>query len=230
MYYTTIKNYQKEVMRICTENFKVYGNELQLKLEEYNLLENDNNCLQSSTAIGYIVEEFLVSKLEMYTNTGCKFKIQRSKGNKTNNASYDCFATIDNNILAMINIKAEKKVNNAVSAINILFDDYVNKNPNQEKCFLILKVSYSYRKSAKDNQRKIYIKGLDSFFLDEIDLGNGHNQDHRNWSENYNPNSGRLQISNSFRERHTLDASHISYQNTINMLNSIITRNKQSNN
>lgn len=228
MYYTIIKNFQKEVMRICTEIFKVYGNELQLKLEEYNLLSNDNNCLQSSTAIGYIVEEFLVSKLEKYTNTGCKFKIQRSKG-KTNNASYDCFTTIDNNILAMINIKAEKKVNNAVSAINILFDDYVNKHPNQEKCFLILKVSYSYKKSEKDNQRKIYIKGLYSFFLDEIDLGNVHKQDHRNWSENYNPNSGRLQISSSFRKNHTLNVSHISYQNTIHMLNSIMTRNKKGN-
>lgn len=216
-------------MRICTEIFKVYGNELQLKLEEYNLLSNDNNCLQSSTAIGYIVEEFLVSKLEKYTNTGCKFKIQRSKG-KTNNASYDCFTTIDKNILAMINIKAEKKANNGISAINILFDDYVKNNPKQEKCFLILKVSYSYNKSVKDNQRKIFIKGLHSFFLDEIDLTMGHKQDHRNWSENYNPNSGRLQISKSFRKNHTLKGSHISYKNTIHMLNSIIIRNKKGNN
>lgn len=143
MFYTKIKEYKDEVVRICQEIFKVYGDELELKLEDYNLLSHKNNCIQSSTAVGYILEEFLVSKLERYTAKQCKYQIIRSKGS-TNNASYDCFSHIDNNLFAMINIKAVKEINNAVSAINILYDDYVVTNPNTEKCFLILKIFYNY--------------------------------------------------------------------------------------
>jgi hypothetical protein len=48
--------------------FRTYGRELVLRLEEYNLLQNKHNCIESSTAIGFVLEEFIVSKLEMYTH------------------------------------------------------------------------------------------------------------------------------------------------------------------
>lgn len=225
-YYSKIKKYESEVKRICSEIFQVYGYELLLKLEDYNLLANKNNCIQSSTAIGYILEEFLVSKLEIYTQKKNQYKITRSAASTTN-ASYDCFSVLEDNLLAMINIKAVKDANNAVSAINILYDDYVIKNPDQEKCFLVLKIFYKYDISTRDNQRKLFIEKIDSFFLDEVDLNAEHQQDHRNWSTDYNPNSGRLQISDDFREKHPLAKDKISYQNTVNMLKSITARNQR---
>lgn len=221
-----IKSFQKKVEKYTQEIFKVYGNELQLKLEDFNLLENKNNCLESSTAFGYIIEEFLVSKLEIYTklhNNTNDYKIVRSAGSTTN-ASYDCFCNSD--IFAMINIKAVKETNNAISAINILYNDYVKTNPNTEKCFLVLKVFYKIDTSNIDGKRKIIIGDIKSFFLEEIDFSKTHTQDHRNWSENFNANSGRLQVSDKFRKEHRVLEKDISYQNTCNMLESIINRNK----
>lgn len=230
MFYNKIQEYRNEIVRICEEIFKVYGYELQLKLEDYNLLSNDNNCIQSSTSVGYIIEEFLVSKLEIYTSSQSqgKYKITRSKGSTTN-ASYDCFSYIDK-LLAMINIKAVKQTNNAISAINILYDDYVIKKPNTEKCFLILKIFYNYDISKRDKQRKIFIKNIESFFLDEIDFREEHEQDNRNWSKKYNPNSGRLQVSDIFRQNHKVPLEQISYQNTLQMLEAISLRNKAKQN
>ncbi|QJR43918.1 hypothetical protein [Mycoplasma miroungirhinis] len=39
--------------------FKVYGNEIEIKAEDLNLLKSKNSCIRSSTAIGYILEEFI---------------------------------------------------------------------------------------------------------------------------------------------------------------------------
>lgn len=227
-YYKKIKSFETEIKRICTEIFKVYGCELQLRLEEYNLLSNEHNCIQSSTAIGYIIEEFLVSKLEIYTSTDNKnkYRIKRN-ADHTTDASFDCSALIDNQILALVNIKAQQKSrnNNAVSAINKLYNDYVENNPKKEKCFLVLKITYDYIVSEKDCQRKIHIITLDSYFLEELDFAKNHHQDNRNWSENFNPDSGRLMVSNRFREENRIKEEEISYQNTVEMIKAIKDRN-----
>ena len=67
---------------------------------------------------------------------------------------------------------------------------------------------------------------IKSFFLEEIDFSKTHTQDHRNLSANFNANSGRLQASDKFRKEHRVLEKDISYQNTCNMLESIINRNK----
>lgn len=220
-YYNKIKDFQNEIEIYIKEIFAVYGNELLLRLEEYNLLENDKNCLESSTAFGYIIEEFLVSKLEMYSDIK-KHKIIRTDGSTTI-SSYDCYTELEE-IKAMVNIKADKQNNNGIAAINKLYSDYT-KNPQQEKCYLILKIHYKTDISKKDNQRKIFIKKVDSFFLEEIDFSQGHKQDNRNWSANaFNANSGRLQITTAYREGHKLNKSKISYENTKTMLEKIYNR------
>ena len=166
-YYENLKDFQKKITFYANEIFKVYGNELLLRLEDYNLLENNNNCLETSTAFGYIIEEFLVSKLEIYSQTHKlpnDYRIKRGKGSTTT-ASYDCTAGIRNGITALVNIKADKKSNNAVAAINILYNDYVVNNPKQTKCYLVLKVHYKISSSEKDGQRKIFTDKVSSFFL-----------------------------------------------------------------
>lgn len=224
-YYEKLKFVKTEVEKYLLEIFKVYGNELLLRLEEYNLLTNPNNCIETSTATGFVMEEFIVSKLETYTrnhNGENEIKIQRINGQSTIGSSYDCFA-IYGDIYIMINVKVQKRgtANNAVAAINILHNNYVCENPEQEKAYLILKTFYDFCLSKIDSQRKIKINGIRSYFLEELDFSSGHKQDHRNWSANFNAKSGRLQVSNSWRNEHLLIEDEISYLKTRKFIDSI---------
>lgn len=215
-YYEKIKFVKTKVVLYLNEIFKVYGNELLLRLEEYNLLQNRNNCIESSTATGFIMEEFVVSKLETYSqshNNEDDIRIERIQSHGTQTTSYDCYVNYKN-ILFMINIKVDKGNNNAVSAINILHNDYVLNNPDQEKAFLVLKTKYTFGESERTNERKILIKGISVYALEEIDFSKGHMQDHRNWSEQFNPASGRLQVTKRFLELNRLNEDDISYNKT----------------
>lgn len=215
-YYQKAQFVKKKLVSYLNEIFKVYGNELLLRLEEYNLLDSENNCIESSTAIGFIMEEFIVSKLETYSKTHDNLqdiRIERIASHGTQTTSYDCYVNYQD-VFFMINVKVDKANNNAVSAINILYNDYVLKQPEQEKAFLILKPKYNFGTSANDKQRKILVKGVSVYALEEVDFSMGHKQDHRNWSEKFNPVSGRLQISDSFRRLHSLNEEDISYEKT----------------
>lgn len=227
-YNEDLKFIKSKIEKYLTEIFKVYGNELLLHIEEYNLLNNPYNCIETSTATGFIMEEFIVSKLETYTkdhNGIDEIKIERLK-KSTINSSYDCYA-IYNDIYIMINIKIQKEgaTNNAVAAINILHNDYVKTKPEQEKAYLIFKTFYNFGPSKIDKQRKIIIKKLDSYYLETIDFSTGHKQDHRNWSANFNASSGRLQISNSWKNSHLLPEEEISYTKTKEFIDKIYNSN-----
>jgi len=215
-YYEKIKFVKSKLVSYLNEIFKVYGNELLLRLEEYNLLQNKHNCIESSTAIGFIMEEFVVSKLELYSqahNNIDDIRIERIIDHGTQTTSYDCYVKYQN-VFFMINIKVDKGGNNAISAINILHNDYVCKNPEQEKSFIVLKTKYTFGESQKTNERKILIQGISVYALEEIDFTSGHKQDHRNWSKEFNPASGRLQASDKFRKLNALDEKDISYNKT----------------
>lgn len=225
MYYKKLKFVQAKVEKYLNEIFKVYGNELLLRMEEYNLLANPNNCIETSTATGFLMEEFIVSKLETYTeshNGVSEIKIQRMNGRTTVGSSYDCFAEYDG-IFIMINVKVQKRgtANNAVAAINILHNNYVCTNPEQEKAYLVLKTFYDFGSSRDDSQRKITVRGIGSYYLEELDFSSGHRQDHRNWSANFNAASGRLQVSDSWRKEHLLAEDEISYSKTRQFIENI---------
>ncbi len=226
-YYEELKKFQNKIEFYAKEIFKVYGNELQLKLEDYNLLSNEKNCIESSTSTGFIIEEFIVSKLETYTKSHKlpdEYQILRTEGSTTN-SSYDCYSKINLNIKALINVKICKGANNAIASINALYQDYVVKDPKQTKCFMILKIHYQFAKSKKDNQRKIFIKKVESYFLEEVDFSYGHKQDHRNWSQKFNPSSGRLQVSN--KDRENLLIAEPSYNKTFEFINSMVKGEKE---
>ncbi|MDR0919945.1 MAG: hypothetical protein LBM93_12010 [Oscillospiraceae bacterium] len=224
-YYEQIKHFQEKITKYATEIFKVYGNELQLRLEDYNLLTNDKNCLESSTAFGYIIEEFLVSKLEIYSenHTENDYIIKRTDGSTTT-SSYDCFSMLGD-IKALVNIKADKNNNNAIAAINKLYDDYVLRTPGETKAYLVFKIHYHIGISERDSKRKIFIDSIDSFFLEEIDFSKGHHQDRRSWSAEYKANSGRLQATSAFRREHKVTVKDISYKNTTAMLKNLFDNN-----
>lgn len=231
---------KKQIIQDVLNIFNVYGNELILRLEEYNLLTHKSNCIESSTAPGFIIEEFLSSKLEIFTNVRMQnnlnqivkqndFIIQRAIG--ATRFSYDCFCNYKNTLF-MINIKAEKDSSNndAIAAINRLYTDYCCENPEQEKAFLVLKIHYSYgyskNKPLANNDRCIVINKIESYFLEEIDFSKGHKQDHRNWSINNNLNSGRLQITKKTLNSNRLNFDNISYNETFNFIKNIFLNNQ----
>ncbi len=217
-YYEKINFVKSKVIQYLKEIYKVYGNELILELQQYNLLTNLKNCIETSTAPGFIMEEFIVSKLEIYTTNHDNqndIKILRLDSQNTTNSSYDCYANYDG-LFVMINIKIQKdgSANNAVSAINILHRDYVELSPEQEKTFLVLKTHYGFGKSIIDEQRKIIVKDVDCFCLEEVDFSRGHKQDSWNWSSEFNANSGRLQVSTKWLQNNKLSVEQISHNNT----------------
>ncbi|EGL3777948.1 hypothetical protein IQ300_000855 [Campylobacter upsaliensis] len=212
---------KKEIINYITTIFRVYDDELVLKLEDYNLLKNRYNCLESSTAPGFIIEEFIVSKLEKYSKKENIFCINRAKDNTATNHSYDCYTEFKN-LLCMINIKVQKDKgqNNAISAINILHRDYCS-NPSQEKAYLIIKIHYTFNDSNSKNERVLSILGVDGYFLEEVNFSDGHKQDSRNWSKEFKAQSGRLLINDSFRNKNKCDITQISYQKTFDFIKQI---------
>ena len=236
-FYNKTLDFQKKLIEYAGNIFKTYGRELVLRLEEYNLLQNKHNCIESSTAIGFVLEEFLVSKLEMYTHCAeSDYVIDRFVG-ATASESFDCFS-IKDDMKFMVNVKAEKagQANNALAAIGQLHRNYCLEEPDTEKSFILLKVKYSIKDAYEDSEyrrarpRSIYIEGLDSYCLEEVDLSKGHRQDNRSWSSagagKNTKNNGRLQISNAFRKSHKVPLEEISYRNTFDQLNRLVENNK----
>jgi len=216
-YSKKLRYVQNKIQEYITTILKVYGNELLLLLEDYNLLQNPHNCIESSTAPGFILEEFIISKLAIFTQNhdGEKEIIIKRNNGSTTASSYDCYVDFKNTKV-LINHKAEKEggTNAGIAAINKLYNDYVLCETKQEKAFLVLKLKYKYIISPKDNQRKFFISNVYSFFLEEIDFSKEHKQDHRNWSKDFKSSSGRLMVDESFRRKHQIEDKKMSYTKT----------------
>lgn len=199
--------YKENIISILSNIFKSY-NKLILSINDYNLLSDDLNCIKSSTAIGFCLEELIVSNLVKFSNG-----LVKKCFNPTQRSSFDFYSNI-NNELFLTNLKVQKKdgnkisQNDAISAINALYKDYVLDNPNVIKHFFILKITYELK------NQYIYIIDIDGYFLEEIDFSNGYNSDNRNWSKKFNKNSARLMVSNHFRKNHSISINNISYHNT----------------
>lgn len=237
-YYKKIVDFQEELKKYVNNIFRTYGKELVLRLEEYNLLQNKHNCIESSTAIGFVLEEFIVSKLDMYTHCDeSEFVIDRFSG-PTGSESYDCYCNSyygDNQIKLMVNIKAMKEgqQNNAIAAITQLHKNYCKEEENTEKAYIVFKIIYSIKDGYEDDEnrrakpRHIYINRTTSYCLEEVDLSKGHKQDNRSWSNREGiKNNGRLQISDKFRRDHIVPENNISYSNTKDMIENIVNGNK----
>ncbi len=215
-YFDKINFVKEKFLLYLNTIFKVYGGELLLRLEDYNLLSNSNNCIESSTAVGYLMEEFVVSKLELYTREHdgeSEIKIERVCDHGTQKTSYDCFVRYAG-ILFMINIKADKSGNAGVAAINMLHRDYAISEPETEKSYIVAKIHYGFGESKQDGERKIKITKTDAYALEEIDFSNGYTQDYRKWSAEFKSASGRLKIYDNFRRANRASDDDISYERT----------------
>lgn len=233
-------DFQSKLREYAANIFKTYGRELVLRLEEYNLLQNKHNCIESSTAIGFVLEEFLVSKLEMYTHcdSDSEYVINRFSG-ATASESFDCFSVKDG-IKFMVNVKAEKagsNANNAIAAIEQLHRNYCKEEEAFEKCFILFKVHYSIKDAYEDDEnrrakpRHIYIDDLSSYALESVDFSEEWSQDNRNWSQKEDGkktrNNGRLQVSKKFRKDHPVAEENISFRNTCNQIDIMWHKNEE---
>ncbi|UWV80040.1 hypothetical protein NW072_02815 [Mycoplasmopsis felis] len=100
--------FQEKLLTYVQDIFDKSNGELELKLNDFNLL-GKQSIIESSTVIGYCIEEYLTKKLNDYT-INKEIKIQRLI--ESNKYSYDCLYENDSDVF-LINIKLEKKNNNA---------------------------------------------------------------------------------------------------------------------
>lgn len=225
--YSEIVTEFKELIEDYVDNiFAFCSHELKLRLDEYNLLSRENNNVESSTAMGYLIEEFLVAKLSSFTKSKFRSKLLVEPA-ETPHLSYDCKCFFKD-IKFLINIKCEKQgsANNGVAAINELYKDYTS-NPDEVKSYIVAKVNYDYINSGDD--RVIKINSYDYYSLEEIDFSQGWKQDSRSWSKEQNLNSGRLQVSNRTRRDQKMPDDKMSYKTTFDQITNIATTNSSSN-
>nr|WP_307919665.1 hypothetical protein [Mycoplasmopsis bovis] len=53
---------QSKLEEAINNIFEITNNEISINVEDVNILQRDNNSINSSTAIGYILEEYLIKK------------------------------------------------------------------------------------------------------------------------------------------------------------------------
>nr|WP_307926645.1 hypothetical protein [Mycoplasmopsis bovis] len=51
---------QSKLEEAINNIFEITNNEININVEDVNILQRDNNSINSSTAIGYILEEYLI--------------------------------------------------------------------------------------------------------------------------------------------------------------------------
>jgi len=141
----------------------------------------EGSAVNSSTAFGFIIEEFLVQQLS---------KKDYSKPTESTIASlYDFKFKIDDKIELLVNLKVEKAggQNNGVCAGNILKNYYTKDS--KPKLYLIVKSEYD----INDKKSEVNFRGLSSVYLESFLTKEGLlKSDSRNWSGTFNVLSGRL--------------------------------------
>ena len=218
-YYGKLNRFRDLLAEQVSELFSEYGNKLTLTLGGYKLLQRKGNCIESSTAMGYLLEEFLVSNLEERSlSRQCNGFELFSYSDGTSKRSSDCYAIFEG-IKVLINIKTEKSssVNYAVAAIKQLENDYRTESKT-ELAYLILKIKFDYINTSSERQIQIE-DNLSLLYLEECDYSQYHRQDHRSWSDNDTKtssrgNSGRLVLSPAFIRAHKMPEYAISYELT----------------
>lgn len=143
---------------------------------------NKGSAVNSSTAFGFIVEEFLSKQM-----LDCFIWPDGS----TTNSSYDLiFKNHQEKILLAVNLKVEKKgsSNNAIAGWTSLQSFYL-EDKKIPKLYLISKSKYF----IDENRSELKIDWYSSYYLESFLIWYIFKADHRNWSKDYNALSWRIQ-------------------------------------
>nr|WP_307920046.1 hypothetical protein [Mycoplasmopsis bovis] len=63
---------QSKLEEAINNIFEITNNEISINVEDVNILQRDNNSINSSTAIGYILEEYLIKIINI---SYCNFEL-----------------------------------------------------------------------------------------------------------------------------------------------------------
>nr|VZK65620.1 hypothetical protein MF5292_00798 [Mycoplasma feriruminatoris]VZR75764.1 hypothetical protein MF5294_00797 [Mycoplasma feriruminatoris]VZR98449.1 hypothetical protein MF5293_00793 [Mycoplasma feriruminatoris] len=164
-YYKIAIKLQKLLSEVIQEIFSYKNNELEIKVEDLNILQRENNSVSSSSAIGFLVEEYLIINLLNYFNSSKNDKQIIMNINKvTNKNSYD-FSIKYKEHLFYVNLKSNKTNNRTIAAIQKLYDDYVSYTEQTPLHFLVFKINYHIGLSTDNQNIKIIIDNTQSYFL-----------------------------------------------------------------
>jgi hypothetical protein len=175
--------FQKLVLTSIEDILKKHNNVLNLSINDIQI-GSTGSVVNTSTAYGFIIEEFIVKQLP-------DFFIRSSLS--TNNSAEDFMYENSEKIELLVNIKVEKigSVNDGIVAANILKKRYLGNS--KPKLYLILKIHYS----IDEVNSILKFNNLSSLYLESFISGNNNiKADKRNWSEKFNPLSGRLKSPN----------------------------------
>ena len=174
--------FEEKVLEEISLIWKKHKKKLLMKLQGVKLC-TEGSTVNSSTAIGYIVEEFIVKQLP---------KEYGKMDGSTTNAVADFYWNDKSKVELYVNLKVDKsgKSNNAICAPNKLINLYGgNKKP---KLMLIFKIIYS----INEQKSTLNIEDFKTVFLESfiMEYRVKVSKDNRNWSKVHKPESGRLQI------------------------------------
>lgn len=185
-YYLSAYSFEQIFKSCLNEIFTEYPDGLTLSLGNVNLLANPDNCILSSTAIGYCIEEFVFTKInssliQKFKENGKTIKISRPI-NKTQSSSYDFSVEVGNHFY-MINIKAARKsgTNHAVAALAALVGDYCLEppvSPPSQLHYLVVKIFYDVKGDAILHSPGN--EGMLTYYLEQVDFTEGFRSDSRN--------------------------------------------------
>nr|WP_307934770.1 hypothetical protein [Mycoplasmopsis bovis] len=65
---------QSKLEEAINNIFEITNNEISINVEDVNILQRDNNSINSSTAIGYILEEYLILRIYIKKTSKTKQK------------------------------------------------------------------------------------------------------------------------------------------------------------
>lgn len=169
-------NTQENLFKDLNLIFEKTNNLIKLKFGGVNLFKLPHNAVQSSTAIGFLLEEYVFNKLNKLNK---KYVRDRYKNV---NSSYD-FMIVNPDVDIYVNVKTEQTNNNSISSLNLLTKDYVD-NITKPKLYLLLKIKYQFEKNH------IKINNIETFYLEQL-LKSEIATDNRRWGTN-KINSGRI--------------------------------------
>lgn len=172
--------YQMLVEEVIESIWENHNNKINMELNNIKICLG-GSAVNTSTAIGYMVEEFLVRQFPTF--------LKRSLSS-TINSPEDALYENDQKIELMINLKVEKNTssNNGIVAANILQQRYLSNT--KPKLYLVLKSKYH----LDEINSTLLFNGLESYYLESfINDPTCLNADSRNWSQEFNILSGRIQ-------------------------------------
>ncbi len=176
--------FEKVVVEDISQIWEKHKERIDMRLNDVPVCL-EGSAVNSSTAFGFLIEEFLVQQLpkdEYYTADG-----------GTTTCAYDVKLKNDEKIELLVNLKVEKEgsTNSGVCAGNIL-KNYYDKD-NKPKLYLILKSKYK----IDEKKSEVVFRGIESLYLESFLTKEGMlKSDSRNWSNVFNALSGRIQIPN----------------------------------